>query len=150
MTTCWMTTSTRWSSLKATWKLITIIIKAILLVIIKIRPALCLYSYDCTLLIWETVTKRVSCCTICNITTKSMWTWLRKLRQNDWATLPLSPSFFWNLLVFWQNVLVNFPDPMLSVNLEYFIIKNEIQNFINIQSRRNQTFTGMTAFIKVI
>ena len=31
---------------------------------------------------------------------------------------------------------------MLSVNLEYFIIKNEIQNPINVQSRRNQTFTG--------
>ena len=31
---------------------------------------------------------------------------------------------------------------MLSVNLEYFIIKNEMQNSINIQSRRNQAFTG--------
>ena len=31
---------------------------------------------------------------------------------------------------------------MLSVNLEYFIIKNEIQNPINVQSRRNQAFTS--------
>ena len=31
---------------------------------------------------------------------------------------------------------------MLSVNLGYFIIKNEMQNSINIQSRRNQAFTG--------
>ena len=57
-----------------------------------------------------------------------------------------SPSsilqLFWNLSVFWQNVLVKFPDPMLSVNLEYIMIKNKIQNSINIQCRRNQTFTG--------
>ena len=31
---------------------------------------------------------------------------------------------------------------MLSVNLECFIMKKEMQNYINIQSRRNQTFTG--------
>ena len=37
---------------------------------------------------------------------------------------------------------VKFPDPMLLVNLEYFIIKSEMQNSINIQSRRNQTVTG--------
>ena len=36
--------------------------------------------------------------------------------------------------IFWS-------DPMLSVNWEYFIIKNEMQNSINIESRRNQTFT---------
>ena len=35
---------------------------------------------------------------------------------------------------------------MLSVNLEYFIIKNEIQNSINIQSRKNQTFTDNDGF----
>ena len=57
-----------------------------------------------------------------------------------------NPPLFWNLLVFWQNVLVKFPDPMLSVNLEYFIIKNEMQNSINIQFRRNQTFTGDDGF----
>ena len=55
--------------------------------------------------------------------------------------LPPRPTFFKNLSVFWQNMLVKF-DPMLSVNLEYFIIKNEMQNSINIQSCRNQTFTG--------
>ena len=43
---------------------------------------------------------------------------------------------------------IKFPDPMLSlsVNLEYFIIKNEMQNSINIQSRRNQTFTDDDGF----
>ena len=35
---------------------------------------------------------------------------------------------------------------MLSVNLEYFIIKNEMHDSINIQSRRNQTFTGDDGF----
>ena len=35
---------------------------------------------------------------------------------------------------------------MLPVNLEYFIIKNEMQNSINIQSRRNQTFTDNNGF----
>ena len=62
------------------------------------------------------------------------------------VTPPSSPSsilqLFWNLSVFWQSVLVKFPDPMLSVNLEYVMIKNKIQNSINIQCRRNQTFTG--------
>ena len=35
---------------------------------------------------------------------------------------------------------------MLSVNLEYFIIKNEMQNSINIQSHRNQTFADDGGF----
>ena len=43
-------------------------------------------------------------------------------------------------------MLVKFPDPVLTVNLEYFIIKNEMQNSINIQSRRNQTFTDDDGF----
>ena len=70
------------------------------------------------------------------------------------VTPPSSPSsilpLFWNLSVFWQDVLVKFPDPMLSVNLEYIMIKNKIQNYINIQCRRNQTFTAMTALKEVI
>ena len=37
-------------------------------------------------------------------------------------------------------------DPILSVNLEYFIIKNKMQNSINIQSNRNQTFIGNGGF----
>ena len=57
-----------------------------------------------------------------------------------------TPPLFWNLSVFWQNVSVKFPEPMLSVNLEYFIIKNDMHNSINIQSRRNQTFTGDDGF----
>ena len=35
---------------------------------------------------------------------------------------------------------------MFSVNLEYFTIKNEMQNSINIQSGRNQTFTNDDGF----
>ena len=70
------------------------------------------------------------------------------------VTPPSSPSsilqLFWNLSVFWQDVLVKFPDPMLSVNLEYIMIKSKIQNSINIQCRRNQTFTAMTALKEVI
>ena len=70
------------------------------------------------------------------------------------VTPPSSPSsilqLFWNLSVFWQDVLVKFPDPMLSVNLEYIMIKNKIQNSINIQCRRNQTFTAMTVLKEVI
>ena len=65
------------------------------------------------------------------------------------VTPPPPPSIlqlFWDLSVFWQNVLVNFPDPMLSVNLEYIIIKNKMQNSINIQCRRNQTFIGNDGF----
>ena len=38
---------------------------------------------------------------------------------------------------------------MLPVNLEYFVIKNEMQNPINIQSRRNQTVTGDDGFKEV-
>ena len=45
-----------------------------------------------------------------------------------------TPYLFWNLLVFWQNVSVKFPDLMLSVNLEFFIIKNKTKISINIQS----------------
>ena len=66
-------------------------------------------------------------------------------RECVWGcnTPPLPPppqhththTLFLNLLVFWQNVSVKFPDPMLSVNLEYFI-KNEMQISINIQSCR--------------
>ena len=40
-----------------------------------------------------------------------------------------------------------FPEPMLSINLEDFIIKNEIlTNSINIQFRRKQTFTDDNGF----
>ena len=57
----------------------------------------------------------------------------------------LLPPLFKNLSVFWQNVSVKLPDPVLSVNLEYFIIKNEIQNSINNQSG-NQTLTDDAGF----
>ena len=53
------------------------------------------------------------------------------------------PPIFWNVSVFWKNVSVKFPDPMLPVDLEYFIIKNEMQN---VQSHRNQTFTSNDGF----
>ena len=35
---------------------------------------------------------------------------------------------------------------MFLVNLEYFFVKQEMQNFINIQPRRNQTFTDDDRF----
>ena len=41
----------------------------------------------------------------------------------------VTPPLFWNLSVFWQNVLVKFPDPMLSVNFDYFIIKKRNAEF---------------------
>ena len=65
-----------------------------------------------------------------------------------WSTPhpPPPPQLFWNLSVFLQNESVKVPDPILSVNLEYFIIKNEIQTSFNIQSRRNQTFTNDDSF----
>ena len=44
------------------------------------------------------------------------------------------------------KVSVKFPDPMLSVNLQYFIIKNEMQYSINIQFPRNQTYTDDDGF----
>ena len=56
--------------------------------------------------------------------------------------LPTHTHTFFKFVGILQNVSVKFPDPMLSVNLEYFIIKNEMQNSINIQSRKNQTFTS--------
>ena len=57
------------------------------------------------------------------------------------------PPPFWNTSIFWQNVSVKFEDPMLPVSLEYFIIKkNEMENSFNIQSHRNQTFTGDDGF----
>ena len=59
---------------------------------------------------------------------------------------PLAHTPFLNLSLFWQNVSVKVPEPMLSVNLEYFIIKNEIQNSLNIQSRRNQIFINDDSF----
>ena len=57
-----------------------------------------------------------------------------------------SPPLVWNLLVFSQNMSVIFPDPMWSVNLEYFITKSQMQSSNNIQSCRNQTFTSNDSF----
>ena len=56
----------------------------------------------------------------------------------------VSSGGFTNRPLFW-NVSVTFTDPMLSINLEYFIL-NEMQNSLNIQSRRNQTFTDDDSF----
>ena len=39
---------------------------------------------------------------------------------------------FLKFVSIWQNMSVKFPDQMLSVNLEYFIIKDEMQNPITI------------------
>ena len=49
---------------------------------------------------------------------------------------------FWNLLSFWQNVSIKLPDPMLLVNLEHFILKNEMQNSINTKYRFHWDLTS--------
>ena len=75
-----------------------------------------------------------------------MITVLEGLMYDSCVKKYLSESYGSNLSVFWQNVLVEYPNPMLLVNLEYFIIKKEMQNSINIQSRRNRTFTNDDGF----
>ena len=52
----------------------------------------------------------------------------------------------WNLSVFDKNLSVKFPDLMLLVNLKYFVMKNDMQDSINTQSRRNQTVTSADGF----
>ena len=52
------------------------------------------------------------------------------LVKPSWELQISSSSVFLNLLVFWQNWSIKFSDPMLSVNLDYFNIKNKMQNFI--------------------
>ena len=99
----------------------------------------------------------ISVCTNEQLVTKAEIIWAldvvmskqgRVNRECEWGCNPPPPpptpththththTRFLNLLVFWQNVSVKFRDPMLSVNLEYFIIKNEMQISINIQSCR--------------
>ena len=57
------------------------------------------------------------------------------------VTPPPPPTFLESVGILTKCVgKIFWSDPMLSVNWEYFIIKNEMQNSINIQSRRNQTF----------
>ena len=73
--------------------------------------------------------------------TQLLWPWTRACRAGAVGGERL-PQLSWSFSEFWQNMSVKFPDPILSVNLEYFIIKNEMQNSINVQSLRNQTFTG--------
>ena len=75
-----------------------------------------------------------------------MITVLEGLMYDSCVKKYLGESYGSNLSVFWQNVLVEYPNPMLLVNLEYFIIKKEMQNSINIQSRRNRTFTNDDGF----
>ena len=70
-------------------------------------------------------------------------------QQTHTHTHARTQTLFWNLLVFWQNMSAKFSLPILSVNLEYFIIRNKIQNSINIQSRRNQTFTVNDGFYRI-
>ena len=52
----------------------------------------------------------------------------------------------WNLSVFDKNLSVKFPNLMLLVNLKYFVMKNDMQDSINIQSRRNQNVTSDDGF----
>ena len=60
-------------------------------------------------------------------------------------TSPPPPNFL-EFVGILTKCVVTFPDLMLSVNLEYFVIKNKMQNPFNIQSRINQTVTGDEGF----
>ena len=53
---------------------------------------------------------------------------------------------FWNLSVFLTKCVKKFPDLMLSINLEYFLTKNEIQNSIIISPPEIKLLPVMTAF----
>ena len=44
------------------------------------------------------------------------------------------------------NLSVKFPNLMLLVNLKYFVMENDMQDSINIQSRRNQNVTSDDGF----
>ena len=56
-------------------------------------------------------------------------------------------TLFWNLAVFWQNMSVKFPHPMLSVNLEYL----QQCRILSISSPTKIKFLPvMTAFTEVI
>ena len=84
-----------------------------------------------------------------DLPSRGVWLCVSGGRGGGGCNTLLLHTLFWNMLVFWQNVSVEFPDPMLSVNLEYFIIKIEMQNSINIQSRRIKLLPSMAAFKEV-
>ena len=75
---------------------------------------------------------------------------LESLMHDSCVKKYLGASSGSNLSLFFQNVSVECPDPMLLVNLEYFIVKNEMQNSINIRPRRNRTLPTMTAFKEIM
>ena len=59
-------------------------------------------------------------------------------------------TLFWNLSVFWQNVLLNLPGPVLSVNLEYFRIKTQCRILSISSTSEIELLPTMTAFNEVI
>ena len=59
-------------------------------------------------------------------------------------------TLFWNLSVFWQNVLLNLPGPVLSVNLEYFSIKTQCRILSISSTSEIELLPTMTAFNEVI
>ena len=63
-----------------------------------------------------------------------------------WHPFPL----FWHLSIFWQNVSVKFPDQMLSVYLEYFIIKTKCRILSISSPAEIKLLPTMTAFKEVI
>ena len=82
MTSCYSVYSTWWSSLKANWQLIIIIIiKTILVAIIKNQTSsmpIVLWLYS---LIWKKVTKMVGCDIVFKLTTKPMlFFWVGKAK----------------------------------------------------------------------
>ena len=59
-------------------------------------------------------------------------------------------TVFWNLSVFWQNMSVKFPDPMLLVNLEYFIRKTKCRILLISSPTEIKLSPVMMAFKEVI
>ena len=64
----------------------------------------------------------------------------------NYVTPPPPTTTFLEFVDILTKCISKLCDSMLSVNLEYIVIKNEMQNSINIQSRRNQTFTDDNGF----
>ena len=59
-------------------------------------------------------------------------------------------TVFWNLSVFWQNMSVKFPNQMLLVNLEHFIIKMKCRILLISSPAEIKLSPVMTAFKEVI
>ena len=78
----------------------------------------------------------------CHFQEKKMWIVLTN------ALCISDQSNVWYLSVFWQNVLVKFPDPMLLVNLEYFIIKKRNAEFYQYSVLQKSNFNWRWQLLK--